>query len=270
MPNIFKVGLTTNSVGQRIRELTTTGVPQNFALEKLFEVDSRYLLKIESHAHKILKDAGLHEGKEFFRCTLSQCVEAVEDSILIFAGDNAPELVQDALVRQQKVREEEAKRESEEAEQRRDERKELLKRETAEAFDRSVKKQVHELSDRGESYLWGSSRTAANVVADVAAAGLTLGAAGWFQSRENKDRAKAVEQYQDEFRKIWGRLRAGATKKIYLRTWLHEVNDNPLDPQYNASIRDEFLRTLEEQAQQEAERLYEVHGLSKKMFRREW
>lgn len=268
MPDIFKVGLTTNSIGQRMRELSTTGVPQKFNVERLFEVDSRFLPKIESEAHKILKNKGLHEGKEFFRCTLSQCVEAVEDSILIFAGDNAPELVQDALVRQQKVREEEAKREAQEAERRRDERKELLKRETTEAFDRSVQKEVQKIQERGGRYLLGKAHGIGGKTLEFTAESLTMGAYQWIPL--NKKRAKAASQYLEKFRQIWGRLRADATKKIFLRSWLNEVNNKPSDPLYIASIRAEFLRTLEEQAQQEAERLYEAHGLSKKMLRREW
>lgn len=268
MPDIFKVGLTTNSIGQRMRELSTTGVPQKFSVERLFEVDSRYLPKIEGEAHKILKSKGLHEGKEFFRCTLTQCVEAVEDSILIFAGDNAPELVQDALVRQQKVREEEAKREAQEAEQRRGERKELLKKETAEAFDRSVQKQVERIEERGVRYLFGKAHGIGGKTLEFTAESLTMGLSDWVPL--NKKRAKAASQYLEKFRQFWGRLRADATKKIFLRSWLNEVNNNPSDPLYNASIREEFLSALEDEAHQEAERLYEAHGLSKKMVRREW
>ena len=38
MPNIFKVGLTTNSVKQRIQELNSTGVPTTFELVKKYEI----------------------------------------------------------------------------------------------------------------------------------------------------------------------------------------------------------------------------------------
>lgn len=268
MPDIFKVGLTTNSVGQRMRELATTGVPQKFNVERLFEVDSRYLLKIESQAHKLLKEAGLHEGKEFFRCNLIQCCEAIEDAILMFAGDKAPDLVQDALIRQQKVREEEAKRDAREAEQKRDQRKELLKKETAEAFDSSVQKEVEKIQERGGRYLLGKAHSIGGKTLEFTAESLTMGAYQWIPL--NKKRAKATSKYLEKFRQIWGSLRADATKKIFLRAWLNEVNNKPSDPLYIASIRAEFLRTLEEQAQQEAERLYEIHGLSKKILRREW
>ena len=57
MPNIFKVGLTTNSVKQRIQELNSTGVPTTFELVKNFSYDytfgfayddDDFLLKIKS------------------------------------------------------------------------------------------------------------------------------------------------------------------------------------------------------------------------------
>ena len=99
MPGVFKIGLTTNSVYQRIRELSTTGVPQKFKVERLFEIDQSSLLRVESSAHTMLKRMGHHEGKEFFRCDLNLCVEVVEDVIFEMTGAISPDLVGDAQER---------------------------------------------------------------------------------------------------------------------------------------------------------------------------
>ncbi len=65
MPNIFKVGLTTNSVKQRIQELNSTGVPTTFELVKKYEIQESCLHRVERLAHKKLKSKEQHHGKEF-------------------------------------------------------------------------------------------------------------------------------------------------------------------------------------------------------------
>jgi hypothetical protein len=52
MRDIYKIGLTTNSVRQRIAELYTTGIPTRYAAEKIFEVEERFLGMVERSAHK--------------------------------------------------------------------------------------------------------------------------------------------------------------------------------------------------------------------------
>ena len=78
---IYKIGLTTNSVGQRIAELTTTGVPTVFKPEKIFMIKEDYLERVEKAIHIKLKSQSLHHGKEFFKADLDICVQAVEDCI---------------------------------------------------------------------------------------------------------------------------------------------------------------------------------------------
>ena len=53
--NVYKVGMTTNSVRQRIQELGTTGVPRPFEAEKVFEIPEAKLRAVETLAHKKLK-----------------------------------------------------------------------------------------------------------------------------------------------------------------------------------------------------------------------
>lgn len=73
MPGIYKVGLTTNSVRQRIQELNSTGVPKSFKLVKKYEVREGKLLSVERLAHRKLRTKELHHGKEFFEGEQSRC-----------------------------------------------------------------------------------------------------------------------------------------------------------------------------------------------------
>lgn len=116
MQGIFKVGITTNTVRQRMRELNATGVPTPFRAEKIFQVQLRHLSSVERHAHKKLKDRGLHQGKEFFRAQLSACVAAVEDSIHELTGASCHDLV--GLAKQRaEIERQERERAKERAEQ---------------------------------------------------------------------------------------------------------------------------------------------------------
>lgn len=100
MPGLLKVGLTENSVRQRIRELSgSTGVPTEFKLEKAFEIDAHLLFRVEQTIHRELKGAGFHHQKEFFNVSLTQCTTLAEDVILRITGGSAPELVGQALRR---------------------------------------------------------------------------------------------------------------------------------------------------------------------------
>jgi hypothetical protein len=99
MPNVFKVGITTNSVRQRIQELNTTGVPKPFKAEKIFEIHVRHLRAVEQLAHAKLKQKDLHHGKEFFEGQMKDCVEAVEDSIFELTNSHTEDLVGKAAKR---------------------------------------------------------------------------------------------------------------------------------------------------------------------------
>jgi hypothetical protein len=109
MPEVYKVGLTTGSVKQRIQELNTTGVPRPFKAEKLFEIPQSTLRDVEQLAHRKLKNKDLHHGKEFFEGSLQDCVNAVEDAIHEITKSDSIELIGQAKIRaanEQKKREE--------------------------------------------------------------------------------------------------------------------------------------------------------------------
>lgn len=99
MPNHYKVGLTTNSIKQRICELNTTGVPKSFFAENIFEIKSNKLREVERLAHQKLKEKDLHAGKEFFEGALTDCIEAVEDAIFEVTGITREELIGNARLR---------------------------------------------------------------------------------------------------------------------------------------------------------------------------
>lgn len=85
MLGIYKIGLTKNNVGKRIGQLSnTTGIPTTFKVEKLYEVEIKYLRAVEKAIHKDLKKKGLHQGKEFFKTTLDDCIKYTETIIQQF------------------------------------------------------------------------------------------------------------------------------------------------------------------------------------------
>lgn len=65
MPGIYKVGITTNSVRQRATELSSTGVPTEFSIEKIFEVEQIYLREIEKNPTHALKQKIFTREKNF-------------------------------------------------------------------------------------------------------------------------------------------------------------------------------------------------------------
>jgi T5orf172 domain len=94
MPGLLKVGLTENSIRQRIRELSSnTGVPTEFKLEKAFEIDANALFRVEQAIHRELKIAGFHHQKEFFKVSLVQCTYLAEEVIFQVTGVRSPDIV---------------------------------------------------------------------------------------------------------------------------------------------------------------------------------
>lgn len=103
MPSIYKVGLTRNSVQQRMQELNTTGVPRPFELVKKYEVHETKLLEIEQLAHSKLTSKNIHHGKEFFEGRIELIYEAVEDAIYEVTGNPSVDLVGQARERGEAV-----------------------------------------------------------------------------------------------------------------------------------------------------------------------
>jgi hypothetical protein len=56
MNGLYKVGLTTNSVAERMSQLQTTGVPTDFELIHKYELPENYLEFVEREIHNALKE----------------------------------------------------------------------------------------------------------------------------------------------------------------------------------------------------------------------
>lgn len=82
MPTLFKVGMTTRSVEERAKELSTsTGVPAEFKIVAYFK--SKDALKCEQTVHKKLSEYRV-EKKEFFSCSYSEIKQEILNTKLTF------------------------------------------------------------------------------------------------------------------------------------------------------------------------------------------
>ncbi|MDA9975999.1 GIY-YIG nuclease family protein [Alphaproteobacteria bacterium] len=82
--DLFKVGLTTNSVEERIKELNSeTSNPGKFKVCAYFPVSDVY--EAEKVCHQRLDELGLRSNKEFFSGEISRILTEVERVCLRFA-----------------------------------------------------------------------------------------------------------------------------------------------------------------------------------------
>lgn len=75
MPGVVKIGRTSTSIEQRLKELNTTGIPTKFEIEAVFSVESSHLA--EKAAHKALKRFRLSTKREFFKLKPSTAISRV-------------------------------------------------------------------------------------------------------------------------------------------------------------------------------------------------
>lgn len=78
MPNLLKIGYTTRTVEERIRELSTTGVPGLFSAEFYCEVDNAPGLEKAIHSRL----SSHRYDKEFFRCNVELAVRVSKETLL--------------------------------------------------------------------------------------------------------------------------------------------------------------------------------------------
>jgi len=78
MPNLLKVGYTTRTLEERIRELSTTGVPGIFVAEFYCEVDNAPVLEKAVHSRL----SSHRYDKEFFRCNVELAVRVSKEVLL--------------------------------------------------------------------------------------------------------------------------------------------------------------------------------------------
>ena len=76
MEGLVKIGHTTNSIEQRMRQLDTTGVPLPFQCFHAAEVANAAL--VEGRLHRIFVDKRIRRNREFFRVDPNQVREAIQ------------------------------------------------------------------------------------------------------------------------------------------------------------------------------------------------
>ena len=110
----LKVGFTLNSVSERLGKLNgSTSIPTKFVVEYYVELEDSETYKIEQAAHSELGRRGYHHGKEFFKCTVDDCKNALAKAI---ANHNAIVLhAEDAEITRAKVAREKERIQAEQA-----------------------------------------------------------------------------------------------------------------------------------------------------------
>ena len=78
MPGIVKIGYTTQSIKERLKELDKTGVPWPYKCHFAIETD-RYK-EIEQYAHNAFADYRIRENREFFKVSPEKVVAALRIS----------------------------------------------------------------------------------------------------------------------------------------------------------------------------------------------
>ena len=75
--NVYKVGLTSNSIEERMSELNReTSNPGTFRACAYFPVSD--VFEAETRCHDVLKKQGFEKGKEFFQASFQQILSVVE------------------------------------------------------------------------------------------------------------------------------------------------------------------------------------------------
>ena len=95
MQGIYKIGFTTRSIRERIKELSSsTSIPTRFKLEYFVELEDGAANGVERSAHEDLIKMNLHHGKEYFQCSLFECKEAIfraitkQNATVVRSNDN--------------------------------------------------------------------------------------------------------------------------------------------------------------------------------------
>jgi hypothetical protein len=84
MPGIVKVGRTSLLPEDRARDLYTTGVPRPFKV--MYRSATSRLDAVERRAHESLEGSRINAGREFFRVSVQEAVEAVQLAAVEVAG----------------------------------------------------------------------------------------------------------------------------------------------------------------------------------------
>ncbi len=70
MPNLYKIGMTTRTVEERVKELDTTGVPTPYKIE--LSIQTNNPKQFERFLHRCFNQNRVNNKREFFNVSLSQ------------------------------------------------------------------------------------------------------------------------------------------------------------------------------------------------------
>lgn len=149
MPGLVKIGKTTNTPNQRMRELHSTGVPTPFELECSISTDNCH--EAEKSAHKALGYCRVSKNREFFRVTAKNAIEKIlevvdECEVVEYRESHGIEKIEAEVRRRKKAKEEDAER------RRRDVERKLREQERKETAQRSlILEKLQELQSKLQS-----------------------------------------------------------------------------------------------------------------------
>jgi hypothetical protein len=78
MPDLVKIGFSTKDPDLRATELNNTGNPYHYKVE--YEILVNEPRKLEQSVHQLLKNKGLHENKEWFKCSLEIAISSIREA----------------------------------------------------------------------------------------------------------------------------------------------------------------------------------------------
>lgn len=76
MPGLLKIGFTKETIGQRLAQLNTTGVPAPFRCEAFFPCNQLEL--VESRIHNDLEKYRYRDGREFFKISVEEATAVAQ------------------------------------------------------------------------------------------------------------------------------------------------------------------------------------------------
>ena len=81
MPGLVKIGVTTKTVEERVKQLSSTGVPQPFNIELQKWVNDPF--KREKELHKLLSEYRVNDKREFFKIDIEdvrKCFDSIDEA----------------------------------------------------------------------------------------------------------------------------------------------------------------------------------------------
>lgn len=153
LPGQLKVGQTRNSIRERVGQLNaSSSIPKKFIVEYHAELKDDVVYVIEQAAHAELDRLGFHYGKEYFKCSVGDCKNAIAMAIAI-AGAIVLH-AEDGEATRVKVAKELQKIKSKQDQIIREAEQELQLRNAKEVIIKKYQLELDKITNRGEFVFW--------------------------------------------------------------------------------------------------------------------